>query len=176
MGGSASTGATAGGCDQRGFFSLEEVLALPGCPDLDELRGRRLAVVECGHEIPCDPCQTACPTGAIAVGDDITAPPRLDASLCDGCGNCQPVCPGLAIFLVDMTRDDGLAEIWMPHEFLPLPEKGERVRLRDRAGEVVGEGEVRRVRHGARLDRTAIVHVLVPERLAMVVRALEVTR
>ena len=63
-----------------------------------------------------------------------------------------------------MTRDDGRAELWLPHEFLPLPEKGEIVRLRDRAGEIVGEGEVRRVRHGARLDRTAIVHVLVPER------------
>ena len=164
------------GCETRGFFTLEEVLSLPGSPGLDDLRGRRLAVVECGHEIPCDPCQTACPTGAIAVGDDITALPRLDVDLCDGCGSCQPVCPGLAIFLVDMTRDDGLAEVWLPHEFLPLPEKGETVRLRDRAGEIVGRGEVRRVRRGARLDRTAIVHVLVPERLAMTVRAIEVQR
>jgi Fe-S-cluster-containing hydrogenase component 2 len=164
------------GCDRRGYFSLEEVLGLPGCPALDDLRGRRLAVIECGHEIPCDPCQTACPTGAIVVGDDITALPRLDVARCDGCGTCQPVCPGLAIFLVDMTRGHGLAEVWLPHEFLPLPEKGQAVRLRDRAGEVVGVGEVRRVRHGARLDRTAIVHVLVPQKLAMVVRSIEVSR
>jgi Pyruvate/2-oxoacid:ferredoxin oxidoreductase delta subunit len=164
------------GCEARGFFSLEEVLALPGCPGLDDLRGRRLAVVECGHEIPCDPCQTACPTGAIAVGDDITALPVLDPERCDGCGTCQPVCPGLAIFLVDMTRGDGCAELWLPHEFLPLPEKGETVLLRDRGGSIVGEGEVRRVRHGARLDRTTIVHVLVPEDLAMVVRGIEVKR
>ena len=164
------------GCETRGFFTLEEVLGLPGCPGLDDLRGRRLAVVECGHEIPCDPCQTACPTGAIVVGDDITALPRLEPARCDGCGSCQPVCPGLAIFLVDMTRDDGLAEVWLPHEFLPLPEKGETVRLCDRAGEIVGKGEVRRVRRGERLDRTAIVHVLVPERLAMVVRAIELSR
>jgi Fe-S-cluster-containing hydrogenase component 2 len=162
-------------CETRGYFTLEEVLDLPGCPALDDLNGRRLAIVECGHEIPCDPCQTACPTGAIAVGDDITALPVLDASRCDGCGSCQPVCPGLAIFLVDATRDDGLAELWLPHEFLPLPQKGDTVRLRDRSGEIVGQGEVRRVRHGARLDRTAIVHVLVPEQLAMVVRAIEVT-
>jgi len=163
-------------CEGRGYFSLEEVLGLRGCPELDDLRGRRLAVIECGHEIPCDPCQTACPTGAIVVGDDITALPALDAQRCDGCGSCQPVCPGLAIFLVDMTRDDGRAEVWLPHEFLPLPKKGDTVRLRDRGGDIVGEGEVRRLRRGARLDRTAIVQVLVPERLAMLVRALEVTR
>jgi ferredoxin len=163
------------GCEERGFFSLEEVLRLPGCPGLDDLRGRRLAVVECGHEIPCDPCQSACPTGAIAVGADITALPALDPSKCDGCGACQAICPGLAIFLVDLTRDDGRAEVWLPHEFLPLPAVGDTVRLRDRGGVVVGEGEVRRVRRSAKLDRTTIVHVLVPEDLAMTVRALEVT-
>ena len=162
------------GCDERGYFALEEVLRLPGCPPLDELRGRRLAVVECGHEIPCDPCQTACPTGAIAVGADITALPALDPALCDGCGACQAICPGLAIFLVDSTREDGRAEVWLPHEFLPLPAAGDVVRLRDRSGAVVGEGEVRRVRRGAKLDRTVIVHVLVPDELAMVVRGIEV--
>jgi Pyruvate/2-oxoacid:ferredoxin oxidoreductase delta subunit len=174
--GTSARGADGRGCETRGYFSLEEVLALPGCPGLDDLRGRRLVVVECGHAIPCDPCQTACPTGAITVGDDITALPVLDAERCDGCGNCQSVCPGLAIFIVDMTRDDGRAELWLPHEFLPFPEKGEIVGLRDRAGAIVGEGEVRRVRHGARLDRTTIVHVLVPDNLAMVVRGVEVKR
>lgn len=164
------------GCEGRGYFTLDEVLALPGCPGLDDLRGRRLAVVECGHAIPCDPCQTACPTGAIVVGDGITSLPVLDPGRCDGCGNCQPACPGLAIFVVDLTRDDDRAELWLPHEFLPLPETGETVLLRDRGGAVVGEGEVRRVRRGARLDRTTIVHVLVPEDLAMVVRAIEVRR
>jgi len=172
----AEDGPRARGCEERGFFTLEEVLGLPGCPGIDDLRGRRLAVVECGHAIPCDPCQWACPTGAITIGDDITALPVLDPARCDGCGTCQPVCPGLAIFLVDMRRDDGRAEVWLPHEFLPVPQKGETVLVRDRAGTVVGEGEVRRVRRGARLDRTTIVHVLVPEELAMVARAIEAPR
>ena len=83
-------------------------------------------------------------------------------------------CPGLAIFVVDLTRDDDRAELWLPHEFLPVPAPGDSVGLRDRAGAVVGEGEVTRVRRNKRLNRTTIVQVLVPAELAMDVRALEV--
>jgi len=161
---------------ERGYFTLDEVLALPGCPTPEQMRGHRVAVVECGSEIPCNPCESGCKTGALTVGSPITLVPVLDQSLCDGCGICMIDCPGLAIFIVDQTRDDGLAELWLPHEFLPLPEVGERVVLRDRAGAEVGEGEVVKVRKNKRLDRTAIVHVLVAEELAMTARAIEVRR
>ena len=159
---------------ERGYFSADEVWALPGCPAPEQLAGRRLPVVECGHEIPCNPCETGCPKGALTVGAPITNLPRIDPDLCDGCGNCMIDCPGLAIFIVDRSRDDGLAELWLPHEFPPLPAVGDEVAVCDRAGAVVGRGSVTRVRTGKRLDRTAIVHVLVPDELAMVVRGLEV--
>jgi Fe-S-cluster-containing hydrogenase component 2 len=162
------------GIERRGFFTLEEVYALPGCPSRDEHEGRRLAVVECGHPIPCNPCETGCKAGALTVGTPITNLPVLDASLCDGCGTCMIDCPGLAIFVVDLGRDDGLAEVWLPHEFLPLPAVGGEVVVRDRSGRAVGEGRVTKVRTARRLNRTAVVHVLVEKHLAMQVRALEV--
>jgi hypothetical protein len=85
-------------------------------------------------------------------------------------------CPGLAIFILDLTRDDGRAELWLPYEFLPLPEMGEAVLMRDRAGSVVGEGQVTKVRQAKRFDRTAVVQVLVPEELAMTARAIALRR
>ena len=123
---------------------------------------------------PLQPLRDQLPRGALKVGEPITSLPLLDADLCDGCGTCMADCPGLAIFVVDLTRDDGRAEVWLPHEFLPLPAPGDPVTLRDRAGAVVGEGEVTGVRRNKRLNGTTIVHVLVPAELAMDVRALEV--
>ena len=161
---------------EDGYFTLEEVLALPGCPSPEAMRGRRVAVVECGHELPCNPCETACKAGALTVGTPITNVPKIDAACCDGCGICMVDCPGLAIFILDLTRDDGRAELWLPYEFLPLPEMGEAVLLRDRAGSVVGEGQVTKVRQAKRFDRTAVVQVLVPEELAMTVRAIALRR
>jgi len=112
------------GIEERGYFTLDEVLQLPGCPPQEQLAGRRLAVVECGHEIPCNPCETSCARGALTVGETITSLPVLDAERCDGCGSCMADCPGLAIFVVDLTRGDGRAEVWLPHEFLPVPAPG----------------------------------------------------
>ena len=162
------------GIDECGYFTRDEVLRLPGCPSQERLVGRRLAVVECGHEIPCNPCETSCARGALKVGEPITNLPVLDADLCDGCGTCMADCPGLAIFVVDLTRADGRAEVWLPHEFLPVPAPGDPVTLRDRAGAVVGEGEVTKVRRNKRLNGTTILQVLVPAELAMDVRAVQV--
>ena len=59
-----------------------------------------VAVIECVQQIPCNPCEKACPFGAIEVGPDITNLPRLDLDKCRGCGICLSKCPGLAIFLL----------------------------------------------------------------------------
>ncbi len=40
---------------------------------------------------PCDYCVTACETGAVWLDD--TGRPRVDGSRCDGCGQCEFLCP-----------------------------------------------------------------------------------
>lgn len=138
----------------------------------DDLRGRvpsreRLlkgpcAMIECVEEIPCNPCEDACPAGAISVGDPITTPPTVDFERCTGCGACVGVCPGLAIFLLDLSG--GVAKLTLPHELLPVPEAGEEVELLSRAGEVVGKGKVLRAR---RAGTTWIVTVELPEEVLL---------
>lgn len=86
------------GIAYTGIPSLEELINSPGFPSEEEMKKRPIAVIECVQGIPCNPCETACPFGAIEVGEPITNLPRLLTDKCQGCGLCIPACPGLAIF------------------------------------------------------------------------------
>ena len=126
-------------------------------PPRERLRRGPCAAIECVEEIPCNPCEDACPVGAISVGDPIANPPTLDFERCTGCGACVGVCPGLAIFLLDCSG--GTAKVTLPHELLPVPRAGEEVELLSRAGKPVGKGTVVRTR---KVGTTWIVTVEVP--------------
>ncbi len=128
-----------------------------------------VAVIECFQEIPCNPCETACPSGAITIGDRISDLPRLDKDKCTGCGLCVAHCPGLAIFVVE--KGNGRARITLPYEYLPVPEVGERVNALDRRGRVVGEAVVERVRNPKSFRLTTLVTLVVDEGLHEVVRS-----
>ena len=62
------------------------------------------AIIECYQQIPCNPCETSCPTHAITIGEDINQIPIIDFDKCTGCSICARVCPGLAISIV-MIKD-----------------------------------------------------------------------
>lgn len=158
------------GVETTGILTAEELMAAPGVPSEKRLAKGKVAVIECGQEIPCNPCESACHFGAIVIGEPLTNLPILVEDKCTGCGLCLPVCPGLAIFLVDALYSDTEAAVSFPYEMLPLPKKGQRVQALDRAGEVVGEGTVVAVQNPRRNDRTPIVTVAVPKAQAMVVR------
>ncbi|RKZ27760.1 4Fe-4S ferredoxin, partial [bacterium] len=96
--------------------------------------------------------------------------PRIDFSLCDGCSLCVAACPGIAIFVVDMTYSEDKALLKLPHEFVPLPQKGEIVPLLDRWGEIVADGKV--VRSVKFKDRTSVVWVEAPKDKALDIRAI----
>ena len=144
-----------------GALSKEELQAVTP-PDERISRGP-VAVLECVQQIPCNPCEKACPFGAITVGDDITALPRLDLEKCRGCGICLSKCPGLAIFLVDGSQPGTEALVMLPYEYLPLPEVGEIVDATDRLGRFVVKAKVTKIDSGLQREGTTIVTLAVPK-------------
>lgn len=126
-------------------------------PPVERINRGPVAVVECYQKIPCNPCQTACPAGAIRIGEDINNVPQRDEGLCTGCGICVSKCPGLAIMIVDGSKSAETVEFRIPYEFLPLPEAGERVVGLDRAGQPVCEAKVLKVMNPPAFDRTPVV-------------------
>jgi Fe-S-cluster-containing hydrogenase component 2 len=97
----------------------------------------------------------------------------LEEDLCNGCGICLPQCPGLAIFLIDLSYSKTEATVSFPHEFFPLPKEGERVNAVDRSGKVVAHGRVVKVRNHPSQDRTPVVTIAVPKKYGWVVRGIE---
>ena len=139
-------------------------------PPPERLQMGPVAVIECFQEIPCDPCHASCPKGAIKPFENINNLPQIDFNLCDGCSLCVAACPGLAIFVVDYTYSDERALLKLPHEFVPLPQKEEMVKLLNRKGEIVASGKV--IKSVRFKDKTSIVWVECPKDLAMDVRAI----
>ena len=156
--------------DNRPHFDWELYADSPGVPSLERMRRGPVAVIECIEEIPCDPCETGCPHGAITVGTPITNIPRLDAELCTGCGRCIAICPGQAIFMVDLSLPGNAAAVAVPYEFIPLPEKGQKLTALDRSGEPVCAAEVLGVADPTAYDHTPVVTIKIPAELAAVVR------
>lgn len=132
-------------------------------------RGARV-VIECEQNIPCNPCEALCPNGAITVGGDMVNFPVLDAQKCNACGLCVVGCPGLALFVINREYSSTETEIMLPCEFLPLPEKGDRVDASDREGNFVCKATVSRVTRPKKFDRTALVALVVEDGYADVVR------
>ncbi|MDO4561081.1 MAG: (2Fe-2S)-binding protein [bacterium] len=130
-------------------------------------------VIECPKRIPCNPCATSCPTGAVLPFEDINDTPKIDYDKCTGCGICVSRCPGLACFVIDLTYAPGKAVIKLPYELLPLPEKGQQVACLNRTGEEVAKGEVIAVTEPSR-DKTYVVSVVIPKELADDIRAIKV--
>ncbi len=145
----------------------------PGIPSAERRKLGPVACIECLQQIPCNPCEEACPKGAITVGDEITSLPTLDEEKCNGCGICMTRCPGLAIFGLDETHSDTTALVSFPYEYVPLPVKGQAVRCTDRMGGYVTDGVVHQVRTAKAFDHTAIVTVEIPKEYAMEVRFID---
>lgn len=143
-------------------------------PSAERLAQGPVAIIECFQQIPCNPCATACPRGAIAQFADINDRPSIDHERCNGCAICVANCPGLAIFVVDKGYRAETALIKLPYEQLPLPAAGETVDALNRAGEVVGDGTVRTVQNPKAFDRTAVIQLEVAKELADIVRNIRV--
>ncbi len=144
-------------------------------PPEEIMKAKPVAIIECFQKIPCDPCHTACPTGAILEFEDINDLPKIDWSKCTGCALCVAKCPGLAVFVVDMTYSDREAIVKLPYEFLPVPSRGEEVECLNREGKVVSKGKVLQVFEPFK-DGTKVISVVVPKEFAMEIRHIRVVR
>ncbi len=139
-------------------------------PSRERLARAPVAVIECVENIPCNPCVTACPKGAITIEGDINDTPVVDFEKCNGCGLCLSACPGLAIFVIDVSGAGDTATVTVPYEFLPLPRVGETVTALDREGRSVCHARITRVLATEALDRTPIISLEVPKETATTVR------
>ncbi len=131
-----------------------------------------VAVIDCPQQIPCNPCETACPFGAITVGADISGQPVLAEEKCRGCGLCVAACPGIAIRLLGPGPKPGLATVVIPHEYLPLPALGAQVNLADENGRPLGQGEVVKLWQPLRGDPTWLLHIVAEQAIARQTRGL----
>ena len=146
----------------RGFVADDEMAAFPSANQQQE---KIHPVIECTQNIPCNPCQDACPVGCIKVGSNITSLPVLvGEKKCIGGGMCVASCPGQAIFLIKEEAEQ--AEITLPYEFMPLPKKGDKGTALSRSGQPLCEAEVVAVKSVATMDHTNLLTMRVPKAYA----------
>ncbi len=153
------------------FYTIQETLkARPGKEiypvAVPSARQGVYPVINCVQEIPCNPCEVVCPKDAIKIGEPITNIPRYVGG-CIGCEICVAKCPGLAITLVDW-RKDGDPIVTLPFEFEANKyfDVGDTVELTDRHGNIVGSGQVVRIRKRTVSRGTRIVKVRVQKEIA----------
>jgi ferredoxin len=128
------------------------------------VKNRYIARINCIQPIPCNPCETSCPFGAIYIGEDITNRPILDLEKCKGCGICVAACPGIAITMAMITGEEKDV-VAIPYEYDPLPLVGDKVVMVDTNGEELGEGLVDKLRRPDKNDPTTLVYVTVDNRV-----------
>lgn len=155
-----------------GIPSVDELAACPGIPGQERLDKGPVVYIECVQNIPCNPCEKACPFGAIRVGQPITNLPQLDEEKCTGCGLCIAQCPGLAIFKVHKNYSEAASLVEFPYEYLPLPEEGKMVPCGNRAGEYLTDGKVVKVKNPKNYDGTTVITVEIPKRYCLEVRTI----
>ncbi len=135
----------------------------------DSIReGGPYVIMECFEEIPCDPCYTSCPTGAVEKFDNINDLPKINFPKCTGCGICISKCPGVAVFVIDETYSPKKSLVKIPYEFVPLPEQAQKVAGLDREGKSVCKVKIVKVQKTK--SKTTILWLEVPKKFTHEVR------
>ncbi len=107
-------------------------------PDAERMEAKPFVLIDCLYGFACNPCEFACPHGAITKTSTSTVP-AIDFNKCIGCMDCVYQCPGLAIFGYSVKKD------WL---FLPVEyhvEEKSEVFLVDNNGKKLGEGIIEKV-------------------------------
>lgn len=158
---------------ETGYLTYEEIKAVKKLPEEARFLKGPVAIAECVQEIPCNPCESACPKKAITIKTPITTRPEVDGDKCTGCGICVSRCPGLAIFVVNKAYSDTRATVSFPYEYFPIPEVGKEYPAVNRKGEVVCQGTIVKVMNPASFDHTPVVTIEIPKEYVDEVRSIE---
>ncbi len=126
-------------------------------------------IFHCYQEVPCNPCTSVCPVGAIRTErDEITGLPYIiDLDACTGCGSCVAVCPGLSMILVDYRDDPEHPLVTLPYEiWRERVEVGQKVPVTDVDGAILGYYPVEKVSTRRKYPGTLLVQIKVAKKVA----------
>ena len=126
-------------------------------------------IFHCYQEVPCNPCTSVCPVGAIRTeGDEITGLPYItDLDACTGCGSCVAVCPGLSMILVDYRDDREHPRVTLPYEiWRDRVEVGQKIPITDVDGAILGYYPVVKISTRKKYPGTLLVQVKVDKKVA----------
>lgn len=114
------------------------VIPAPFKPSKERFNEKPFVQIDCLYGFACNPCEFACPHGAITKTSTSTVP-QLDFEKCVGCMDCVYQCPGLAIFGYAPKKD------WL---FLPIEyfaDEKQVVYLVDNQGKKLGNGIIEKI-------------------------------
>ncbi len=114
------------------------VIEKPFEPSDERFNSKPFVQIDCLYGFACNPCEFACPHGAITKTSTSTVP-NIDFDKCIGCMDCVYQCPGLAIFGYNPAKD----WLFLPIEYQVI-EKAE-VFLVNNQGEILGNGIVEKI-------------------------------
>jgi len=115
-----------------------KIIEEPYLPDHERMNAKPYVLIDCLYGFACNPCEFACPHGAITKTSTSTVP-QIDFEKCVGCMDCVYQCPGLAIFGYNLKKN----WLFLPIEYF-VDEKTE-VFLVDNDGKILGEGIVEKI-------------------------------
>ncbi|MGD9361966.1 MAG: FAD-dependent oxidoreductase, partial [Desulfobacterales bacterium] len=126
-------------------------------------------IFHCYQEVPCNPCTSVCPVGAVKTeGDKITGLPYIvDLDLCTGCASCVAVCPGLSVTMADYRQDRQHPLVTLPYEvWRDQVREGQKVPVTDIDGAVLGYFAVETVKSRKKYPGTLLVQVRLDKAVA----------
>lgn len=132
------------------------ILESPYMPDEARMKAGPFVIIDCLYSFACNPCQFACPHGAITKASPDTVP-AIDYEKCTGCLKCVYQCPGLAIFGYNTAKN----QLFLPVEY--FVEEGKEVWLVDNDGKKVGKGVIEKVMLKPNKTNVARVRAINPE-------------